>query len=257
MFRLGYFLTIPHVVNILQKNTTYSGLHMDYARIQRAARDLHRELWRNQHLLTQSRQLTPIELLQPEYAAFVLGLDYQEVSTLGESRFGPSGKQFRAAGLINFADKRVLVSTEFADAVMRFTAGHEMGHWMLHQGRVETMHRDLPIDGSVAPKSPIEREANYFSACFFMPAKLLQEYFSRQFGVKGQFVFNDATCFQFSPGDPESLLYANQESLDRELALARCGRFNGRHMNSLAQQFGVSDSAMARRIKELELIRWP
>ena len=90
-----------------------------------------------------------------------------------------------------------------------------------------------------------------------MPAKLLHEYFSRQFGVKGQFVFNDAACFQFSPGDPESLLYANQESLDRELALARCSRFNGRHMNSLAQQFGVSDSAMARRIRELELVRWP
>lgn len=218
---------------------------------------MHVDLWKSQHLLTQSRQLSAIELLQPDYAAFVLGLDYQEVPTLGESRFGPRGKQFRAAGLINFADKRVLVSTEFADAVMRFTAGHEIGHWMLHQGSVETMHRDLPVDGSVAPKSPIEREANYFSACFFMPAKLLQEYFNRQFGIKGQFIFNESACFQLSPGDPESLLYTSQESLDRELLLARCTRFNGRHMYSLAQQFGVSDSAMARRIKELQLIRWP
>lgn len=230
---------------------------MDYARIQRAARDLHRELWKSQHLLDQSRQLSPIELLHPDYAAYVLDLDYQEVPSLGEPRFGAKGKQFRAAGLINFAEGRILVSTEFAEPVMRFTAGHEVGHWVLHKGSVETMHRDLPIDGSVVPKAPIEREANYFSACFLMPAQLLQEYFNAQFGVKGQFIFNEASSFQLSPGDPDSLHYASRESLDRELALARCTRFNGRYMNSLAQQFGVSDSAMARRIKELQLIRWP
>ncbi|MFZ5561798.1 MAG: ImmA/IrrE family metallo-endopeptidase [Pseudomonadota bacterium] len=230
---------------------------MDYARIQRAARDLQVEIWRSRDLLTQSRQLTPIEILQPDYAAFVLGLDYQEVPSLGEPRFGSKGKQFRAAGLISFADERILVSSEFAETVMRFTAGHELGHWMLHHGRVETMHRDLPIDGSVVPKTLIEREANYFSACFLMPERLLQEYFNAQFGVKGQFIFNEASSFQLSPGDPDSLHYASSESLDRELALARCTRFNGRYMNSLAQQFGVSDSAMARRIKELKLIRWP
>lgn len=39
--------------------------------------------------------------------------------------------------------------------------------------------------------------------------------------------------------------------------LLGCTRFNNQHLVSLAQQFGVSDSAMAIRLKELELVRWP
>jgi Zn-dependent peptidase ImmA (M78 family) len=56
---------------------------------------------------------------------------------------------------------------------------------------------------------------------------------------------------------PDRLLYASKDSGERELGLARCTQFNNRNLVSLAQQFGVSDSAMAIRIKELELVRWP
>lgn len=55
----------------------------------------------------------------------------------------------------------------------------------------------------------------------------------------------------------DRLLYASQDSGEREFALAWCSQFNNRNMVSMAKQFGVSDSAMAFRIRELELVRWP
>ncbi|WP_411563151.1 hypothetical protein [Pseudomonas shirazensis] len=69
--------------------------------------------------------------------------------------------------------------------------------------------------------------------------------------------FSDVIAYHFGPNNPDRLLYVPKESGERELALARCTRFNNQNLVSLAQQFGVSDSAMAIRIKELELVRWP
>ena len=146
---------------------------------------------------------------------------------------------------------------EFGDKVQLFTGAHEIGHLVLHEDTV--MHRDRAFDGSPlqAPRAPAERQADRFAASFLMPQKLLRERFEFMFCCKGQLRFSDVIAYHLDPNNPDRLLYSPKESGERELALARCTRFNNQHLVSLAQQFGVSDSAMAIRLKELELVRWP
>ncbi|MNE81006.1 hypothetical protein D3C80_1776240 [compost metagenome] len=90
-----------------------------------------------------------------------------------------------------------------------------------------------------------------------MPQKLVRERFEFMFCCRGQLRFSDVIAYHLDPINPDRLLYAPKESGERELALARCTRFNNRSLVTLAQQFGVSDSAMAIRLKELNLVRWP
>lgn len=227
--------------------------------IEQEAKRLHSEIWNNKHLLWPEQQLSPIQMLRPEAAAQVLGVVYQEYTSLGGARFSYRGEKFITAGLIDRQSSRIAVSTEFSREVVRFTAGHEIGHWTLHPN--EIMHRDRPIGSSIwgasAKRPAMEREADYFSACFYMPARLLSERFSAQFGITLPFVFDEATCFHLGLTDLDSFLYPEEDSLDREYALARCVSYRGRQLNSLSKQFGMSDSAMAIRIKELKLVRWP
>jgi hypothetical protein len=127
---------------------------------------------------------------------------------------------------------------------------------MLHPD--EVMHRDRPIDGLIySSRDMKEREADYFAACYLMPAKLLADYFSSLFSTTIPLAFNEHVAFHLAPYDPHSLLAANEKSLDRELAIARCESFAGQRFHSLSKLFRVSDAPMAIRIKELKLTRWP
>lgn len=130
-------------------------------------------------------------------------------------------------------------------------------HLVLHEDTI--MHRDRAFDGShlQTPRAPAERQADRFAACFLMPQKLVRERFEFMFCCKGQLRFSDVIAYHLDPNNPDRLLYSPKESGERELALARCARFNNQHLVSLAQQFGVSDSAMAIRLKELDLVQWP
>jgi hypothetical protein len=65
----------------------------------------------------------------------------------------------------------------------RFTIGHELGHWVLHQqgettifcrhGQIEENDEDRP------PLDPIEEEANQFAAALLMPAELVRREYER------------------------------------------------------------------------------
>lgn len=225
--------------------------------IQEEAYKLQVELWRSRHLLDQRRDLSPLQVFQPEHAAFILDVDYQEVPTIGEERFGGHGERYKAAGAVDINARRILISTDFPATVRRFTGAHEIGHWILHRKEMRVLHRERPVDGPRVTKDRLERDADYFAACFLIPEKLLFNAFCAQFGVNGPITFTDTVCYHLNQNDHNALLYASEDSLDRELALARCASFNGRHMISLSAQFGVSDTAMAIRIKELGLSRWP
>ncbi len=230
---------------------------MNYEQIQNHAKYIHKEIWGNKHLLWPNQQLTPLQMLSPEVAAEILGLTYVEFQELDSGPFTFRGKRMRVAGLLDRQAKKIAVATQFSKEIVRFTAAHEIGHWLLHP--YEIMHRDRPTDGSsnLEKARPImEKEADYFSACFLMPENLLITKFEEVFG-KEPFIFDDGASFSMNPSDPDMLLNADKDSLDREFALARCTAYKGRQIYSLSKKFGVSDSAMAIRLKELRLIRWP
>lgn len=231
---------------------------MNRSYIQEEARRLLIEIWNNKELLWPDQQLRPIQMLCPKVASHILGLEYQEHTDLDNGIFPYKGKnRFKAAGLIDRQSKKIAVSMDFPIKTVRFTAAHEIGHWILHPNKV--MHRDRPIDGSNstnARRPQAEREADYFAACFLMPANLLESIFEELF-LTNLFIFNDTSAFHLNPNCSDSLLRAEENSLDREFALARCRSFNNNYFDSLSDQFRVTESAMAIRIKELKLVRWP
>lgn len=229
---------------------------MDYKKIQEEVKALHKELWQNKELLWPGRSITPIQMLEPAVAAHVLGVEYVELPDLGNSQFSFRGQQFKVAGSLDRQLNRIAVSTEFERNTIRFTAAHEIGHWELHPD--EVMHRDRPIAGlSTGIRDRKEKEADYYAACYLMPARLVADTFSKLFRTDIPLAINETVAFHLNPQDHQSLLLADSESLDRELAVARCESFAGQHFHSLSKYFRVSDLAMALRIKELKLIRWP
>ncbi|AUG07945.1 ImmA/IrrE family metallo-endopeptidase [Pseudomonas sp. S09G 359] len=230
---------------------------MNEAYIEKAATDLLMQIYRDRRYLWPDQDTQPMMMRSPQIAALVCGYDYHVYPTLGDTKFNRHNTGTRIAGLIDRQANKIAVATEFGDKVQLFTGAHEIGHLVLHEDTV--MHRDRAFDGGPlqAPRPLAERQADRFAACFLMPQKLLRERFEFMFCCKGQLRFSDVIAFHLDPNHPDRLLYASKDSDERELALARCTQFNNRNLVSLAQQFGVSDSAMAIRIKELDLVRWP
>lgn len=231
---------------------------MNYLKIQDEVKRLHREIWQNKELFWPNQSLLPIDMLVPEVACQILGVEYLELGNLESQVFSFRGSRFKVAGLIDRQANKIVVSNAFPEKISRFTAAHEIGHWVLHPDQV--MHRDRSIDGSGAKdlKRPLEeREADYFAACFLMPVKLVTEMFKSNFMTTIPMKFDENVSFWLNPSEYDSLLRAEKDSLNREFALARCAAFNSRHFYSLADQFRVSNAAMAIRIKELDLVGWP
>lgn len=228
---------------------------MNKLQIENLARQLQMEIWDRRSEYWPDRQPSYFEVLDPELAADHLGVGFALHETLG--RFGSSDAQFEVAGSIDRQQNLISVSRKFRPETMRFTAAHEIGHWLLHPGAV--MHRDRPIKGLEAgldrKRPAVEQEADYFATCFLMPGKLVERTFARLFG--GNFTFDDASAFQLSPEDPEAFLRPRHRSLSRELILATARTFNGLHFKSLAEQFSVSPTTMAIRLRELKLTPWP
>tara|TARA_R110000787_G_scaffold277351_1_gene386626 strand:+ start:832 stop:1524 length:693 start_codon:yes stop_codon:yes gene_type:complete len=218
---------------------------------------LQHELWENQDMFLPNGCQDEVDLLNPRFAAAILGVKYEEVDHI-PATFGFQGEYFKTAGLIDRQLNKIVVASDAKLPERRFTAAHELGHWVLHTDTV--MHRDRPIGKLLSGNStraPKEREADYWGACFLMPRKLVKKRLKLNFGVDQPLRFDDNVANWLAPQDPGSLLYCGEESLNREFALATVERFNSQQFYSLSDQFRVSPTAMALRLKELKLIRWP
>ena len=230
---------------------------MNYQQIELQATNLQKFIWKNRKHLWPEKLPLPVEMIKPEIAAHILGLDYCYSQELAHHRFTFRGQKFKTAGMLDRQRNTIVISNDTQE-IMDFTGSHEIGHWLLHPK--EIMHRDRPINkiynrNDNRPK--IEKEADYFAACFLMPPNLLKDYFTDYFQCESQFTFNENTAFNLETSNFHSLLNTPKDSLDRELTLAKCTTYNGQHFKSLAETFGVSNTAMAIRLKELQLIRWP
>jgi hypothetical protein len=142
----------------------------------------------------------------------------------------------------------------------RFTAAHEVGHYILHPTVLH--HRDRPLTGGERANlnlPPEEQEANLFAAYLLMPRKQVTQYFEHCFGgaIDGREV------------DPELAFWLGTvagQSIDevelvrrgvnyRALLVAQVSAFKGARFLPLADRFGVSPSAMGYQLKELGLVK--
>lgn len=230
---------------------------MHFARIEEEATRLQREIHRHRKELWPDREAHPLEMLEPEIAAQILGVKFHEATTLTFSAV--RGEKRITAGILDRPGKEIAVSIEFGHEVKRFTGAHEIGHWVLHPRQI-VHHRDRPLKGvELNSRPPLEQEADRFAAAFLIPEKFFRKVFRSIFLTDKPFVFDHNSAYFLAPDDQESVLYPEQGSKARELALAQAKSFNGKPLpRSLAQMFGVSPLTMAIRIEELGLVRpWP
>ncbi len=66
-------------------------------------------------------------------------------------------------------DGGVLITSERSPAIQRYTAAHEIGHWILHEHHLQ-MDGETEVLGQ--PSSEMEREAQLFAGYFLMPPPL-------------------------------------------------------------------------------------
>ena len=221
--------------------------------IEDAAWTVQAKIWYQRDQIWPAGAPHPMEMLDPEIAARALGVNFELHEQLGQ--FGNPGSRFEVAGMVNRERRLISVSRRFPLAVRRFTAAHEIGHWVMHPQEVQ--HRDRPvreIGVQYSHRSTLEQEADYFAACFLVPAKLLTSAFKARFGVHVPLVINEATAFFLNPQDPDALFRAPEDSLDRYITLASARHYQGVPITPLFEQFGVSVTTMAIRIKELRLV---
>ena len=69
-------------------------------------------------------------------------------------------------------DGGVLITSERSPAIQRYTAAHEIGHWILHEDHLR-MDGETEVLGR--PSSEMEREAQLFAGYFLMPPPLLNQ----------------------------------------------------------------------------------
>ncbi|WP_250463216.1 ImmA/IrrE family metallo-endopeptidase [Caballeronia sp. GAFFF2] len=224
---------------------------MDHEKIEQEARRLHYEIWHKRKLLFPFGEPEPAKMCAPDIAARVLDIDYEYRTNLGAFRV--DGTTYAVAGILDRRRGIVSVATRFGDKSTRFTGAHEIGHHLLHPG--EHFHRDRPLTSQSPGKlrPPIEREADYFAACFLASRRLTLEAFSVRFG-RAPLMLDDNVAFHLKGAKAHELMRATTGSGDFAAAVASARSFNGRRFPSLADHFGLSVSAMAHRLQELDLV---
>jgi Zn-dependent peptidase ImmA (M78 family) len=191
-----------------------------------------------------------IGILDPRVVADYLGLNYCEVEEI------PSGDwNYRTAGLLDVANKRIYISRAFPLEQQRLTAMHEIVHWFLHRNVVGGMlHRDRPVNHR--PKEnevPLfEWEATHVACLALMPEKAVKNYFAEVYDPPfGQPLTLDETAAFRLGLDIEAARKLSM--LDKAILLATASHY-GRPVVPLCKFFKVSRTAMAIRLQELGLI---
>ena len=217
--------------------------------IAREARKLHVRLWRGRGQLCPFG-CHPLDLLRPELAASLLNYDYTEDAIPD----WPPGRSMRIAGLVDPQRRQIVISNEFDPPVRRFTGAHEIGHIVLHAPT--TLLRERPMDGPrLSPQDGREREADIFASLFLMPEQQMLEAFRQTLGVEPPVRMNEHLAHCLSPDNPDELLFADSGSLLPMRRLARWSPGTSQCL-SLSDQFGVSVTAMAIRLQELDFIQF-
>lgn len=218
--------------------------------IEQKAINLQKIMWKNRHNIWPNiASQKPISILDPVVAFGLVGFDCDTEHNLGE--FTIDGKLIEVAGLIDITSKKARISNQFKPNIQRFTAAHELGHAMMHS--VSGLHRDKPLDGITKSREYKEFEADKFATFFLMPTKLLRLTFKRHF-LTEEFTLNEATALALGFHNNFELKKKCNTLRALSRMIAGATRFNGRHFDSLASQFGVSIEAMAIRLEELNLL---
>ena len=222
---------------------------MDLQEIALQVRQVHGQLWHMRHELY-PLGCHPLQLCEPKLAAQLLDYEYLE-EPIDD---WPPQRRALTAGLVDPQSRRIVISPLHDRSTMRFTGAHEIGHVKLHG--VATLLRTRPIEGPrLNQQDRTEREADIFATLFLMPQKQMLEAFKRTFNTEPPIKIDENLAFHISHEDPDEVLNNPRDPLSPMRKFA-CWRPLESEYKSLHQQFGVSVTAMAIRLKELKFLEF-
>ena len=223
---------------------------MDKTAIEKEARRLQVEIYSRRHVRYPLGVPDIPTLFDPRNVADYCGLNFDVRDRL-DADYAGGGE---AAGIWHRDRMTILISTRYSFETQRYTAGHEIGHFILHPHIGDRkMHRERAFNGVRSHRPPIEQEADYFSACLLMPRGAVLKEFDARFGTKHPLVLNEAIAFHLG-ADIAQLFSEPVGSLLFAQVVARANKFDRLRFKSLSEHFGVSSSAMALRLDELNLV---
>jgi Zn-dependent peptidase ImmA (M78 family) len=227
-----------------------------FSLIEESARTLQLQLWKDRKdIWRDSVPSEPLGVLQPGVALRIKGYTIASSSSIEETSL--HGDPVQIAGEIDPGRKIVRLSSRFPKEEQAFTAAHELGHVMLGHDILNgdgTIHRDRPFSGVIQQyRSQQEREADWFAAWFLMPRKIVMAEFRQSFCVD-RFVLTDETAFALCAKSIDAVLLRCRSRRDLSFMLASAMTYGGRAIAPLYKRFGVSRSAMAIQLNELDLI---
>lgn len=242
------YLYADQQVTGTERQATPRNIHR-VSTIEQTVTNLQREIWDRRSELGLPADARPVDVLEANHAARVLGYAYSSRASLGWIARGRD--PIVVAGLIDTSKRIIEVATDVDPCVARFTSAHEIGHAVLHP-HITGLHRDRPLTGPLEQRDRVEYEADKFAVFFLMPRKLVTE----------QFILRFIAAFKLDEQTSYALL-GKSASATRKLlptcrhisrALASATQFNGRNFVSLDEYFGVSVETMAIRLEELKLV---
>lgn len=224
---------------------------MDKQGIEKEVRRLQKEIWNAREIRFRMSGVPDIPtIFDPRNVADHCQLFYEERDHL-ETDYPGGGS---AAGIWQRDRSTILVSMRYPYEVRRFTAAHEIGHFMQHPHIGDrTLHREFPVDGSHGSRTPVEKEADYFAACLLMPSGWVRKMFEARFGSRTPLALTETVGFHLGL-DYGQLFSQPRGSLLFAQVIARAEKFGGPPFRSLSSYFGVSATAMAIRLEELGLV---
>lgn len=227
---------------------------MDKTKIEKEARRVQFEVWSERELIWPMGVPKPEAMFEPRVIAEKFGLEFEYRDKI--EAVGGRQSRMEAAGFLDRRRGVIAVSGAYKYPTQRFTAAHELGHFVLHPWIGDgVVHRDRPVfelGGYGRPQ--IEQEADYFAACLLVHRKLLIKAFEDRFGTRKPLPLTETVAFHLAGPEAQSLFNAPRTSLMFSSAVARAESFDTRRFPSLAEHFGVSVSAMAIRLRETGLV---
>lgn len=223
--------------------------------IEKLASDLQNIIWLNKGTIwNKNIPDHPTKVLKPNIVLKkALGYHYAVTEAIYLSENGSEDSEI--AGLIDQKQRIVLVSNGFDKSTQNFTAAHELGHALLHKQTV--LHRDRPIDGlgKRVRRNITEYQADRFATHFLMPSKLIKSVFKDLF-LTNKFIINEDNSFNLIQDSPSKLRADSRNLRGLAFKIASAESFSNQKFKSISKLFGVSVSAMAIRLEELELLEF-
>lgn len=244
-----FYLQLNDLLDELKNNKKPSDLE-----IEKGISDFQNLVWHYKDIIWTNPPQEPRDILDPKLIfKDVLCYDYVTREEFGVP--DDAGNVVEIAGLINQANRLVVISDKFPEPIRRFTGAHELAHALFHNQQIQ--HRDLPLDnsGPYRLRAFDEKVADKGATYFLMPKKDVIKQFLLRFRISSLSI-NEETSFNLTRGNVSDLKRECKNLRQFSRKLSSVESYDGQRFESLAQRFNVSVQAMAIRLEQLNLLEY-